>query len=140
MSISHTILDYVLSRAEGVRTSDATDDERFDAAASIVQGGVREALCVPLQGRYGIVGAIYIDTFTSPGDIVRKGSTHRFSDEHLRLITAIGHQAALAIEDTFYYSALSAKRTSGGDGANHRDAFPSRQEHPARHSRRKLSH
>ncbi|WP_182867087.1 ATP-binding protein [Rhodopirellula sp. JC639] len=106
ISISSTILDYVLDRAEGVRTSDATDDARFDAAASIVQGGVREALCVPLQGRYDIVGALYIDTYTSPGQIVRRGKTHRFTDEHLRLITAIGHQAALAIEDTFYYSAL----------------------------------
>lgn len=106
ISISSTILDYVLDRAEGVRTSDATDDSRFDAAASIVQGGVREALCVPLQGRYDIVGALYIDTYTSPGQIVRTGKTHRFTDEHLRLITAIGHQAALAIEDTFYYSAL----------------------------------
>ncbi|MCO8122276.1 ATP-binding protein [Stieleria sp. TO1_6] len=106
ISISSTILDYVLERAEGVRTSDATDDARFDAAASIVQGGVREALCVPLQGRYDIVGALYIDTYTSPGQIVKTGMTHRFSDEHLRLITAIGHQAALAIEDTFYYSAV----------------------------------
>ncbi|KAA5546175.1 FHA domain-containing protein [Roseiconus nitratireducens] len=106
ISISHTILEYVLQRAEGVRTSDATDDARFDAAASIVQGGVREALCVPLQGRYDIVGALYIDTYTSPGQMVRRGKSHRFTDEHLRLITAIGHQAALAIEDTFYYSAL----------------------------------
>jgi signal transduction histidine kinase/pSer/pThr/pTyr-binding forkhead associated (FHA) protein len=106
ISISSTILDYVLERGEGVRTSDATDDARFDAAASIVQGGIREALCVPLQGRYDIVGALYIDTYTSPGQIVRSGKTHRFTDEHLRLITAIGYQAALAIEDTFYYSAL----------------------------------
>ncbi|MGB7343824.1 MAG: ATP-binding protein [Pirellulaceae bacterium] len=106
MSISYTILDYVLKRREGVRTSNAKDDDRFDAAASIVHGGVREALCVPLQGRYDIVGALYIDTFTSPGKLIADGKHQRFTDDHLRLITAIGHQAALAIEDTFYYSAL----------------------------------
>ncbi len=106
IAISQTILDYVLEKKEGVRTSDARDDVRFDAAASIVQGGVCEALCVPLQGRYGIVGALYIDTFTSPGQFIAGGSVTRFNDDHLRLITAIGHQAALAIEDTFYYSAL----------------------------------
>tara|TARA_R110002049_G_scaffold285698_4_gene467133 strand:+ start:320206 stop:321963 length:1758 start_codon:yes stop_codon:yes gene_type:complete len=106
ISISHTILDYVLQKKEGVRTSDAGDDERFDAAASIVQGGVREALCVPLQGRYDIVGALYIDTFTTPGQLMSREVAQRFTDDHLRLITAIGHQAALAIEDTFYYSAL----------------------------------
>ena len=106
ITISHTILDYVLQHKEGVRTSDAVDDERFDNAASIVQGGVREALCVPLQGRYDIVGALYVDTYTSPGEWIKTKGATRFHDEHLKLITAIGHQAALAIEDTFYYSAL----------------------------------
>jgi two-component system NtrC family sensor kinase len=106
ISISHTILDYVMDQKEGVRTSDAKDDSRFDATASIVQGGVREALCVPLQGRYDIVGALYVDTYTPPGKLVASGNQQRFTDDHLRLITAIGHQAALAIEDTTYYSAL----------------------------------
>jgi signal transduction histidine kinase/pSer/pThr/pTyr-binding forkhead associated (FHA) protein len=106
ISISHTILDYVMKKKEGVRTSNARDDSRFDAAASIVQAGVREALCVPLQGRYDIVGALYVDTYTSPGKLMATGNQLRFTDDHLRLITAIGHQAALAIEDTFYYSAL----------------------------------
>lgn len=106
ITISHTILDYVLERKEGVRTSDAVDDKRFEAAASIVRNGVREALCVPLQGRYGIVGALYVDTYTSNGQLMKSGLRERFTDEHLRLITAIGHQAALAIEDTYYYSAM----------------------------------
>ena len=106
ISISSTILDYVLRNKEGVRTSDAKDDERFESAASIVHQGVREALCVPLQGRYDIVGALYVDTFTPPGQLIAEGKHQRFTNDHLRLITAIGHQAALAIEDTFYYSAL----------------------------------
>lgn len=106
IAISRTILDYVIDRKEGVRTSDARDDIRFDAAHSIVQGGVREALCVPLQGRYAVVGALYVDTYTSPGAIIQSGYQARFTDEHLRLMTAIGYQAALAIEDTYYYSAM----------------------------------
>ncbi len=106
ISISRTILDYVLDRKEGVRTSDAKGDNRFDSAQSIVQSGIREALCVPLQGRYAVVGALYVDTYTSPGAIIQSGYRERFNDEHLRLMTAIGHQAALAIEDTFYYSAM----------------------------------
>jgi two-component system NtrC family sensor kinase len=106
IAISRTILDYVIERKEGVRTSDARDDIRFDAAHSIVQGGVREALCVPLQGRYAVVGALYVDTYTSPGSIIQSGYQARFTDEHLRLMTAIGYQAALAIEDTYYYSAM----------------------------------
>ncbi|KAA1261205.1 Sporulation kinase E [Rubripirellula obstinata] len=106
ISISQTILQWVMEKKQGVRTSDARDDVRFDAAASIVTAGVREALCVPLQGRYGIVGALYVDTYTTPGNLIASGNKKRFNDDHLRLITAIGHQAALAIEDTTYYSAL----------------------------------
>ncbi len=106
ISISRTILDYVIEKKEGVRTTDAKGDDRFESAASIVKGGVREALCVPLQGRYDVVGALYIDTYSSPGRLIRSGGQPRFTDDHLRLITAIGHQAALAIEDTFFYSAL----------------------------------
>ncbi|MFW6168997.1 MAG: ATP-binding protein [Planctomycetota bacterium] len=105
MEISRTILDYVLQHNEGVMTSDASDDERWEAAGSIVRTGVREAICVPMQGRYGVVGVIYIDTYTPPGRFVQ-GSPNRFSDEHLYLMIAIGHQAALAVEDTSYYSAM----------------------------------
>jgi two-component system NtrC family sensor kinase len=106
MSISRTILDFVMERREGVRTTDAGEDARWDAANSIVQLGIREALCVPLLGRYDCVGAIYVDTFTAPGNLIGRPKHSRFSDEHLRLMTAIGHQAALAIEDTYYYSTL----------------------------------
>ena len=106
MSISRTILDYVMQKREGVLTSDAKDDDRWNAAASIVKLGVREAICVPMQGRYGIVGIIYIDTYTSPGKLLERGSANKFNEEHLKLMIAIGHQAALAIEDTSYYSAM----------------------------------
>jgi len=106
ISISRTILDYVLERNEGVLTSDARDDERWEAARSIVTAGVREAICVPMQGRYGVVGIVYIDTFTPPGRITLHPHANKFTDEHLKLMVAIGHQAALAIEDTFYYSAM----------------------------------
>jgi len=106
LRISRTILDYVLEHREGVLTSDAREDERWDPAASIVKLGVREAICVPMQGRYGMVGVIYIDTYTPPGQVLQNRHVNRFSEEHLKLMVAIGHQAALAVEDTSYYSAL----------------------------------
>lgn len=106
IAISRTILDYVLENKEGVRTSDASEDRRWDAAQSIVQGGIREAICVPLQGRYSVVGAIYVDTFSTAGSYVENQQEGRFNDAQLRLMTAIGYQAALAIEDTYYYSAM----------------------------------
>jgi signal transduction histidine kinase len=106
ISISKTILDYVLQRNEGVLTSDAQEDDRWNPAQSILHLGVREAICVPLQGRYGVVGAIYIDTLTSPQRMLERGLANKFNDEHLKLMIAIANQAALAIEDTQYYSAM----------------------------------
>ena len=107
ITISKTILDFVVERNEGVLTSDARQDDRFSPGASIVKLGVREAICVPMQGRYHVVGVIYIDTSTSPQQIVEQGGTaRRFTEDHLKLMIAIGHQAALAVEDTRYYSAM----------------------------------
>ncbi len=106
MAISQTILDYVLEQQEGVLTSDAREDQRFDQAGSIITMGVREAICVPMQGRYGNVGIIYIDTFTSPGRVLETNQANQFNEDHLKLMMAIGHQAALAVEDTSYYSAM----------------------------------
>ncbi|PHY03245.1 MAG: histidine kinase [Planctomycetaceae bacterium] len=105
MAISRTILDYVLDHREGVLTSDAQDDDRFSSGNSVIRTGVREAICIPLQGRYDTVGVIYIDTTVPLAESIETGQ-HRFTDEHLKLMMAIGHQAALAVEDTTYYSAM----------------------------------
>ncbi len=106
IKISQTILDYCMQRGEGVLTSDAREDDRWNPAASIVRAGVREAICVPMAGRYGVVGVIYIDTLSSPQEVSLRGRTNKFTDEHLKLMIAIAHQAALAVEDTQYYSAM----------------------------------
>jgi two-component system NtrC family sensor kinase len=105
MQISRTILDYVLDHHEGVLTSDAQEDDRFASGNSVVRTGVREAICVPMRGRYDTVGLIYVDTTTPLLQAVEQGQ-RRFSDDHLKLMIAIGHQAALAVEDTTYYSAM----------------------------------
>lgn len=105
MGISRTILDYVLERREGVLTSDAQEDDRFASGNSVMRRGVREAICVPMQGRYHTVGVLYVDTAVpSPQDPAVTGA--RFGDDHLKLMMAVGHQAALAVEDTTYYSAM----------------------------------
>jgi len=105
MAISRTILDYVLERREGVLTSDAQEDDRFRSGQSVMRTGVHEAICVPMQGRYGQIGLLYVDTLIPLGEVM-EGGGQRFTEEHLKLMVAIGHQAALAVEDTTYYSAM----------------------------------
>jgi signal transduction histidine kinase len=107
ITISRTILDFVVDRNEGVLTSDAREDNRWNPAQSILQMGVREAICVPMRGRYGVVGVIYIDTLITPQQIVKQGGlANKFTEENLKLMIAIAHQAALAVEDTAYYQAM----------------------------------
>ncbi len=94
----------------GVLTSDACEDDRWNPSLSISAGGIREAICVPMKGRYGVVGIIYIDTTTSAGKYASR-TDRVFHEEHLKLLVAIGHQAALAIEDThFYQNMVQAER------------------------------
>lgn len=106
MEISRSIVDYVVDNRQGILTSDAMNDNRWDSQASIVNMGVCEAICVPMQGRYGTQGVIYVDTRTPPGKVAELKTRSKFTDTHLKLMIAIGHQAALAVEDTNFYSAM----------------------------------
>lgn len=102
MPVSRSIVDYVLKNGQGVRTSDARADSRFAEAASVRQENIREAMCVPMPGRYELMGVIYVDT-TSP---FAQSETTKFDDDELNLLAAIGRQAALAVEDHRFQDAF----------------------------------
>lgn len=104
--ISKRILDYVVDKGEGVVSTNASRDERWESSESIVDNKVNEAICVPLTGRYGVVGVIYIDTAVPDQGAVLGQHVRVFTNEHLRMLVAIGHQTALAVEDTYYYRAM----------------------------------
>ena len=107
MGVSRSIVDYVLKTRQGVRTSDARTDARFVPGQSILQGGIREAICVPMQGRYDLQGAVYIDITTSPERVLLENNPRgRFNEDLLRLMVAIARQSALAVEDNRYQLAL----------------------------------
>jgi signal transduction histidine kinase/pSer/pThr/pTyr-binding forkhead associated (FHA) protein len=115
MSISRTIVEHVLEQGQGVITSDAPGDKRFSPAQSIVDYGIREAICVPVQGRHVTLGVLYADTRSASGFMPtgtgKDGVRSRFSQDHLMLMVAIGHQAGLAIENTvFYRDKIQAER------------------------------
>lgn len=106
MPVSRSIVDYVLKRGQGVRTSDAPHDQRF-SGQSIMQVGIREAMCVPMQGRYELMGVLYLDTTTPSDQFQRDGSDEsRFNEDKLHLLVAIGRQTALAVEDHRFQDAF----------------------------------
>jgi signal transduction histidine kinase len=106
-TVSRTIIDYVLREKQGVLLSDAAQDERFNTGQSIFRFGIREVLCVPMKGRHETLGVLYLDTRTTGREIaLRKTTTAKFTEDHLFLAVALGHQAALAVEETRYHQAL----------------------------------
>ncbi|QEH34698.1 Sensor protein ZraS [Aquisphaera giovannonii] len=114
MTISKTIVDYVLEQGQGVITTDAPADKRFSPAQSIVDYHIREAICVPIQGRHTTLGVLYADIQSGAMVLAnggKDGPRGKFSQDHLMLMVAIGHQAGLAIENTAFYNAkIQAER------------------------------
>lgn len=90
--VSRTIINYVVQRGEGVLTTNAMQDQRFEEGESVQDFGIRSAIAVPIKSRDAILGIIHVDTHVSQG---------QFSPEDLKLMTAIGCQTALAVENAY---------------------------------------
>ncbi len=105
--LSQSIVDHVLREREGVLLSDAARDDRFNRGQSVVNLGIREVICVPMKGRHETLGVLYLDTQISQREIAEQTTVAgKFNGDHLALAIAIGHQAALAVEETRYHQAL----------------------------------
>ena len=96
--VSRTVIDHVLTNRQGVLVADAAADERFRGGESVAKHQLREVICVPMKGRHGTVGVLFLDTTS--------GGSTTFTDDHLHLAAAVAHQAALAVEETRYYQAM----------------------------------
>jgi signal transduction histidine kinase len=90
ITVSRTIINYVMKRGEGVLSTNAMQDQRFEEGESVQDFGIRSAIAVPIKSRDEILGIIHVDTHVSQG---------RFSSEDLKLMTAIGCQTGLAVEN-----------------------------------------
>lgn len=110
---SRTIIDHVLKSGEGVLSSNAMADKRFSKGRSVHDLGIRSALCVPIKARKldtkvgpagseDVIGVVYIDSSMK---------NYTYSPDQLRLLTAIGLQAGMAIQNAKLYTAqLQAER------------------------------
>ena len=72
-----------------VLTDNALEDPRFDMGDSIVIDGIRSVMAAPIWEDRTILGLIYVDSLDVVGG---------YQPEDLDLLTAIGHQAALALQ------------------------------------------
>jgi len=86
---SRTIVDMVVRDKVAVLTSDAQQDERFEAGQSIRMQQIRSAMCAPLWNRDSVIGVIHVDSPLHVGT---------FTERDLDLLTALANFAAVAIE------------------------------------------
>jgi two-component system, NtrC family, sensor kinase len=95
--ISRKIIKEVINRQVGVLVSNAERDDRFTSDDSIYSLGIRSTICVPIKGRERILGII--QTSCSVSD-------HTFTRNELRLLTVIGYQTGLAVDNLRLYKSL----------------------------------
>ncbi len=127
---SRTIIQTVLRSGDGVLSSNAMADPRFRKGKSVHDMGIRSCLCVPIKVKKldaraapasspstsmsveqaaidkraaeDVIGVIYIDSSVK---------NYTYSTDQLRLLTSIGLQAGLAIQNARLYQAgLEAER------------------------------
>jgi len=107
---SRTIINHVITNGEGVLSTNAMTDRRFSKGKSVHNLGIRSALCAPIKARRlqdkeegeQVIGVIYIDSSVA---------NYTYSQDQLRLLTAIGLQAGMAISNAQLYQAgLEAER------------------------------
>ena len=102
--VSDTLLAQVQLTKEGVLTSDAIADKRFQASQSIIALGVRSAMAVPLLTSSGedVKGIMFLDS---------RERIAAFTTKDLEVLSAIAAQASVALENSEYARALEFEAT-----------------------------
>jgi len=102
MAVSRTIVDEVMEKREAILTGDAILDERFGPADSVAEQRIRSAMCAPVSTRSRALGVLYVDCRSEAG---------RFTKADLELLTAIGNETGIAVENRLLHEAnLEAER------------------------------
>ncbi len=101
--VSHTIAEYVRLNEVGILSARVSKGEVFRTSTHSDHYNSGDVLCVPILGRKEILGLIYLDTLGG------NSSNSCFNEGHLRLLVAIAHQSAVAIENSQYYAELLSK-------------------------------
>jgi signal transduction histidine kinase len=95
ISLSKAICREVFESGQSILTSDAMEDRRFQASESVMVQKIRSAMSAPIRGKDKLLGVIHVDSI---------GRLTRFSEEDLELLTAIGYQAGIAIENAMLFA------------------------------------
>lgn len=95
VTVSRSICRRVIESGCSLLASDAMSDGRFRGSESVMAMKIRSAMSAPIKGKEGILGVIHVDTL---------GRLASFSKEDLELLTAIGYQAGIVIENAMLFA------------------------------------
>ena len=103
LTVSRTITQKVMREKIALLSQDATTDEQFLGAQSIVSQGVRSTICAPLITESNVHGVIYAD---------RLDPFAAFTPDHLELISAVAAQTAVTVETVKAHTRLAREEVA----------------------------
>jgi adenylate cyclase len=98
VTVSRTILRQAVDDRVALLVSDALNE--FKGAKSVVFQNISSAICAPMVGQSGVLGAIYADANSrNPLDV--------FTEDNLELMNAVASQVSVAVESAITHKQLS---------------------------------
>ena len=91
IQVSSTILNHIIKEKAAVLTHDASMDFAASKGKSMILNRISSAIVVPLLHEGDVLGALWLDS----------ESLAQFQQKDLEIITAVGNQAAMFIENNF---------------------------------------
>jgi phosphoserine phosphatase RsbU/P len=94
--VSRSIARRAMEERVSLLLPNVLEDVRFKSEDSILASGIRTAMCAPLwftatgEGRDSVIGLVYVDSLQQ---------AHAFTDDDLRVLTALANVAAAKIEN-----------------------------------------
>ncbi len=101
LKLSTTVAERVLKDGESILYQDSGENEDFSSAKSIIALNLRSIICVPIKGKSGIIGLLYMDTNVQG---------QRYTRDDLLLSTAVGNTAGLALENARMHTQMLEKQ------------------------------
>lgn len=92
INLSNTIIREVFQSGSSVLTMDAMMDSRFAGAKSVIMGGIRSTMCVPMIYQSQLLGIIHLDSLIA---------TNAFSEKDLQILDGVAAQAAQALDNAY---------------------------------------
>jgi adenylate cyclase len=96
-AISRTITSKVIEERLSLLSIDAQDDHQI-SSESIAIHHIHSVMCVPMLGKKGVLGVIYVDKFDLRDS---------FNSDGLDLLNAVASQAAIALDNAQAYELLA---------------------------------